>query len=139
MRVSRRYLKQVSTTLFLAVLFTCGCAHITVDGVWEREPSNNAELCLMIPGGGQFCNEQPAKGVAFLLGIAMSSLAYSQYQGTAGGDTALLAGLGLIGWSALDAYKVSNDFNLKGGRKAGVGLGVTPLPDGGKAALTLKF
>ena len=54
-----RRLRNISIAI-LSVLLICGCAHITVDGVWEREPSNNAALCLMIPGGGQFCNEQPA-------------------------------------------------------------------------------
>ena len=139
MRPSRRFLKQASIVLLLAVLFTCGCAHITVDGVWEREPSNNAELCLMIPGGGQFCNEEPAKGFAVLWSIILASVAYGQYQGEPGGDAAMAAGLAIIGWSAYDAYKVSNAFNLKGGRKAETSLSITPIPDGGKAALTVAY
>jgi len=136
MRLSRIRLVFIS---LLSAFLIAGCAHITVDGIWEREPSNNAELCLMIPGGGQFCNEQPAKGFAVAWGLIMASVAYSQYQGESAGDAALAAGLAIIGLSAYDAYKVSNAFNLKGGRKAETSLNVTPIPGGGKAALTVAY
>ena len=127
--------------VLIAALALAGCTTTLPDGTVVRDPTGNALLSLFVlPGVGQFCNEQPGKGTLMLVGhLACFVTAVSEEDP----DKALpfwILDLGICIWSGIDAYNVSKQYNARLGASA-FDFGVAPALDGkGLAAgMRLRF
>ena len=62
----------------IVLLLSVGCSSVTYDGRILREPVGNACLSGLMPGWGQFCNEEYIKGAAFMGGWVALSMMHAE-------------------------------------------------------------
>lgn len=128
-------MKKLQSGALLGCLLVAGC---TMDGN-VRDPFGNAAWSLTLPGSGQFMNQRPGRGAAFMalgVGLYAAAISYGGYAMDGGWqpENWLIVGSTLLSvWSAVDAYHDAVDYNKR------LRLTLLPEPGTGSPALAMQL